>query len=201
MNETNRENQEFSSLREGILNCRLCEDKFGFEPQPIVIGDVNAKIMQISQAPSQNVHKTLKPFNDASGKKLIFDWYQISTEIFYNPSNFYITAMAHCYPGKSQNGGDRLPPKICSRQWLQEEVKLVDNRLYVLIGGKATHFFFPKHNFTSLIFSDNLLYGKPVYVLPHPSPLNARWFKENPEFLLSRIQKIRKSVHDVLNLD
>ena len=52
----------FEELKQEILKCRQCEEKFGFEPHPILMGNVNSKIMQISQAPSQNVHKTLKPF-------------------------------------------------------------------------------------------------------------------------------------------
>ena len=42
------------------------------------------KIMQISQAPSLNVHNTLKPFNDLSGKKLREKWYDIDDETFYD---------------------------------------------------------------------------------------------------------------------
>ncbi len=113
------------NLHKKILQCRLCQDAFGFEPRPIVLGNHNAKIMQISQAPSKSVHETGKPFHDASGKKLRREWYQISDEDFYNPNNFYITSMAHCYPGKAPGGGDRRPPKICSKQWLLKEMELV----------------------------------------------------------------------------
>lgn len=56
----------FEELKQEILNCRLCEEKFEFEPHPILMGNVNSKIMQISQAPSLNVHKTLKPLEYAS---------------------------------------------------------------------------------------------------------------------------------------
>ncbi len=190
----------FDQLREEILNCRICEEKFGFEPHPIVMGNANSKIMQISQAPSQNVHKTLKPFDDASGRKLRNEWYHITDEVFYNPNNFYITAIAHCYPGKSPNGGDRLPPKSCAKLWMQKEIELVNNEIFILIGGKAASFFFPNHNFTTLIFNDNTIHGKPAYVLPHPSPLNVKWFKDNPEFLKTRIEQIEKAVHEVLRI-
>lgn len=190
----------FEELKEKILNCRDCQEKFGFEPHPILMGNINSKIMQISQAPSQNVHKTLKPFDDASGRKLRNEWYHIPDDIFYNPDNFYIAAIAHCYPGKSSNGGDRLPPKSCAKKWLLKEIDLVNNDIFILLGGKAASFFFPKEDFTSLIFKDNLINGKPAYVLPHPSPLNAKWFKDNPEFLHSRVHQIEEAVHNVLGL-
>ena len=190
----------FDQLREEILNCRLCEEKFGFEPHPILMGAVNSKIMQISQAPSQNVHKTLKPFDDASGKKLRNEWYHISDEVFYNPNNFYITAIAHCYPGKSPNGGDILPPKCCAKIWLKKEIDLVNNQIFILLGRKAAGLFFPNQNFPDLIFNDNIFNYKPAYVLPHPSPLNAKWFKDNPEFLNTRVFQIEKAIHEVLKI-
>lgn len=188
----------FEQLRKEILDCRLCEEKFGFEPHPVLMGTVNSKIMQISQAPSRNVHKTLKPFDDASGRKLRNEWYHITDEVFYNPDNFYISSVAHCYPGKSPGGGDRPPPKSCAKRWLQREIELVDNKIFILLGGKAIEFFFSKQDFTSLVFKDNEINGKPAYILPHPSPLNVKWFKDNPEFLQTRIQQIERAVHTVL---
>lgn len=188
------------NLHNQILQCQLCQDTFGFEPHPIVLGNYNAKIMQIGQAPSKSVHKTGKPFNDASGRKLRREWYQISDEDFYNPDNFYITSMAHCYPGKAPGGGDRLPPKICSKQWLLKEMELVDNEIYILIGGIAAEFFFPGEKITSLAFEDKQINEKPAYILPHPSPLNMKWFKDYPQFAEKRVFKIRKEVHRVLGI-
>ena len=59
------------------MNCRLCQEKFGFDPHPVVFGNMNAKIVQISQAPSATVDRTRKPFTDLSGKRLKYDWYTI----------------------------------------------------------------------------------------------------------------------------
>lgn len=187
-------------LKKEILDCRLCKDIFGFEPHPIFMGNANSKIMHISQAPSQNVYKTLKPFDDASGEKLRNEWYHIPDEIFYNPDYFYIVSIAHCYPGKSPGGGDRLPPKSCAERWLLKEIDLVNNEIFLLVGGIAAKFFFPKQELTSLVFGDNYINGKPAYVLPHPSPLNVKWFKDHPEFLNSRIKQIEKVIHTVLGL-
>ncbi len=187
-------------LREEILSCRLCEEQFGFEPHPVFRGNANSKIMQISQAPSRTVHQTLKPFDDASGRKLRGEWYRIADEVFYDPDNFYITAIAHCYPGKSPHGGDRLPPKSCARRWLHQEMELVSNRIYLLVGGVAAGFFFPKEGFTSLVFGDHTINGKPAYVLPHPSPLNTKWLRDHPAFLQSRAPQIAGVIHEVLGL-
>jgi uracil-DNA glycosylase family 4 len=191
--------ENLSKLQDDIRRCRQCKNNFDFEPHPIVFGHNQSKIMHISQAPSQNVYKTGKPFNDPSGKRLREDWYHISDETFYNPDNFYIVSIAHCYPGKNPKGGDKLPPKNCAKLWLTQVIPLVDNKIYLLIGRIAADYFFPKRVFNDLIFQNNELNGKPAYVLPHPSPLNIKWFKNNPEFLEYRVFEIRKAVHKVLN--
>lgn len=189
---------DFAQLREGILACRDCEERFGFEPHPVVLGHQHAKIMQVGQAPSQTVHRTLRPFDDASGRKLKQAWYQISDADFYNPDNFYITSVGHCFPGKAPGGGDRVPPSCCAKKWLVKEVEAVDSRMIILIGGKAAQFFFPGRELTELAFADGTLNGKPVYTLPHPSPLNIKWFKDNPAFERERLPEIRQAVHAVL---
>ena len=189
--------EKFEELKAEITACKLCKSNFGYEPHPIFWGNKNAKIMQISQAPSLSVHNTLKPFNDLSGKKLR-QWYGIDDDIFYNQNNFYITSLAHCYPGKSKNGGDRLPPKCCSDRWLKQEINIVDNQIYIIVGSYAAKRLFPNQKFNDLIFNDQILNGKRTYVLPHPSPLNMRWFKNNPKFEQERILEIRKTIYNIL---
>ena len=190
--------EELNSLHGEILKCRLCQDEFGFEPRPIVQGNANAKIMQIGQAPSKTVQKTGRPFDDASGVKLKKEWYQISDPVFYDPNNFYIASMAHCFPGKSPGGGDRKPPRRCGELWLSKEMELVNNEIYIIIGSYASSFFFPKEKITSLIFQDMQIHGRLAYILPHPSPLNVKWFKDNPRFIKERMPEIRKVIHKIL---
>lgn len=191
---------KFNELISNLKKCRLCEKKFGFEPHPVILGNVNSKIVQISQAPSATVHENLKPFTDQSGKKLKYEWYQISDEDFYNPNNFYIAALAHCYPGKDKNGNDRMPPKVCYETWIKKELELINNEIYVVIGAKAAKTFFPNDNFNDLIFKDNYINGKLAIVLPHPSPLNIKWFKDHPKFLQDRIIEIRKEIKTILKI-
>ena len=188
----------FNNLIRELKKCNLCEKNFGFKPHPIFLGNQNSKIVQISQAPSASVHTTLKPFTDQSGKKLKYEWYQITDEVFYNPNNFYIAALAHCYPGKDKNGNDRMPPKICYEKWIKKELTYIHNELYIIIGAKSAKTFFPKEPFNELIFKNNEINGKLAFVLPHPSPLNIKWFKDHPEFLNKRILEIRKMIKDIL---
>ncbi|WP_238724904.1 uracil-DNA glycosylase family protein [Diplocloster agilis] len=191
---------DWGLLRDEIRSCRLCRERFGFEPNPIVWGSADSKIMQISQAPSKSVHETGIPFHDQSGQKLRREWYKITDEEFYDVHNFYIVSVGHCYPGKNASGGDRMPPALCAKTWLDREVGLVNNEIYLLVGGAAAKFFFPNRGFTGLVFENLTLRGKPAYVLPHPSPLNIKWFRDNPDFLKYRIREIRLVIHQVLNL-
>lgn len=188
---------EFSELKKGILKCRFCRRHFGFEPHPVFQGKASAKIMQISQAPSQNVHWSGLVFDDASGRRLR-DWYQVSEKVFYDPSCFYITALAHCFPGRNKNGNDNQPPAICAEKWLRRELDLSHNRIYLVIGRKASSFLFPDRDYEELIFRDQVLRGKPAFILPHPSPLNNVWLKSHPDFLKKRMVKIRRVIRQTL---
>lgn len=191
---------DFEQLKESILSCRDCRGKFGFAPVPIFHGHQHARIMQISQAPSKLVHMTKKPFNDPSGAKLKYQWYQITDEVFYNEDLFYITALAHCFPGKNPKGGDNPPPSACANKWLREELKLVDNELFVIIGSRAAKFMFPNDNFEDLVFNNHRIDNKPAIVLPHPSPLNIRWFKAHPDFEERRVPEVREMIWNVLKM-
>ena len=192
-------NEEYYQLLNKIKNCDICKEKFGFQPHPVVFGSICSKIVQISQAPSATVYKTLKPFTDLSGKRLKYEWYRITDDVFYNTKNFYITSLAHCYPGKDKNGNDKMPPRICFNTWVKRELEFIDNELYIIIGAKSAKMFFPNEDFSDLVFKDNFINGKLTIVLPHPSPLNIKWFKDHPMFLNKRIFEIIKIINDVLN--
>lgn len=184
-----------------LKKCRKCQEEFGYEPRPVVWGSPNAKIMQISQAPSKKVHEIGRPFSDLSGKKLRQNWYEITDEQFYNGDNFYITTVGHCFPGKSgRNNYDKKPPKCCYEMWTKKEIELKKNtQLYLIVGGEAASRLFPKRKLTDLVFEDLTINGIKAYVLPHPSPLNIKWFKDHPEFERDRLPQIRKAIHQLID--
>lgn len=188
----------FEKLKNEIEKCDYCKEKFGFEPHPIFWGKQNSKIVQISQTPSNNVHMSMKPFTDMSGKTLKNEWYQITDEEFYNTDNFFIGALAHCYPGKDKNGNDKQPPKCCWTKWIEKELQILDNEIYIVIGAKAAKSFFPNDNFEDLVFKNNEWNNKLSIVLPHPSPLNKKWIKDHPKFMTKRIIEVRNIIKDVI---
>ncbi len=190
---------ELETIKTEILTCTACADIL--TPHPIYQGNAHSKILQISQAPSKTVMETNKPFNDASGKKLKQEWYQIDDETFYDPDNFYIASIARCYPGRSKHGGDNPPPKCCAEWFLRRELACLKPKLIIVIGRHAAAWFFPKQSFSELVFKDCTYQGCPLYVLPHPSPLNRRWYLQHPTFKQERLPMIRAQLHQLLELD
>lgn len=187
---------ELEKLQAQLRACRHCEGML--EPRPVVHGNPGAPILQVSQAPGRKVHETGIPFNDASGRRLRQDWYQISDAQFYDPDLFYITSMGHCYPGKGKTG-DKKPPRCCFDMWTRREIELKPGtRMMLVVGREAASRLFPKREFTELVFQDQEYDGIPCFVLPHPSPLNMRWFRMHPEFESQRMPVIREKLHQVL---
>ncbi len=127
------------------------------------------------------------------------EWYQIPREIFYNPDFFYFTAIAHCFPGKNKSG-DAKPPIECANKWLLKELSYLNPNLFLIVGKYAANYIFPNKDFTELVFTDLIFRGKPAFVLPHPSPANKKWLKDNPDFEKKRLKEIRAAIKNALKL-
>ncbi|WP_017731275.1 uracil-DNA glycosylase family protein [Nafulsella turpanensis] len=179
------------TLQKELAACRLCQHSFSHEPRPMIWGHASAPVMLIGQAPSRRVHETGKPFNDMSGRRLR-NWLALNEEQFWNKDFLYISAMGHCFPGKAlKGGGDNKPPKVCSETWMPRLLESFQPQLYLLVGSYAAQYFFPKKKLSELVFEELSIRHKPAFVLPHPSPLNQKWFKDYPEFEQARIYDIR----------
>ena len=193
--------QKLEKLLADLKECRHCQEKFGYEPRPVQHGKPTARIMHISQAPSKKVHAVGRPFSDPSGERLRKQWYKITDEEFYNPDFFYFTTVGHCFPGKGRNNYDKKPPKCCYDMWTSKEIELMDSaQLYLVVGGEAAARIFPKRKLSELIMEDLELYGRPCFVLPHPSPLNMNYFRDHPEWINERLPIIRRKIHDILEI-
>jgi len=62
----------------------------------------------------------------------------------------------------------------------------------------STGYFFPKKDLNELAFNNQKINGKLTIILPHPSPLNQKWFKDHPNFEKKRLPEIRKIIHKVV---
>jgi uracil-DNA glycosylase len=187
-------------LKNEISNCTICEIDLPLGPRPVVQINPNARILIAGQAPGTKVHQSGVPFDDASGKRLR-EWLGVSSQQFYDENKFAILPMGFCYPGKGTSGD--LPPRPeCAAHWRERVLaKLEDIELTLVIGQYAMTYHLPEYrkNVTKTVTNWKAFWPS-IMPLPHPSPRNNRWLKNNPWFekdclprLQSRVELIIKS--------
>ena len=192
--------ENLKAILHDISNCRVCEHSVKPLPhraRPVVVGNKNARIRIIGQAPGTRVHASGIPFDDPSGDRLR-DWLGMSRAQFYDENTVAITPMGFCFPGLDAKGGDLPPRKECAPLW---QDKLTDAfqkiELTLLIGQYAQKQYLGKtrqKNLTETVrhWRD---YGPDVIPVPHPSWRNNVWIKKNPWFeeVLSELKtRVRK---------
>ena len=136
------------ALHTQLRPCRLCLDAgYWIAPGPVFSSGPAPRVMLIGQAPGITEGQVKRPFNAGSGKRL-FKWL---AEAGWDEAEFrataYMTAVTKCYPGPNAGGkGDRVASRaeqaLC-RPWLEREVRLVNPRLMLLVGGLAIKLLYP----------------------------------------------------------
>ncbi|KZN45057.1 uracil-DNA glycosylase family protein [Pseudoalteromonas luteoviolacea] len=185
------------TLLDDIAACRLCQAHFDHIPSPVIQGSKKAKILIAGQAPSLTVHKTGKPFNDASGKKLR-SWLGVTELQFYDPALFAIVPMAFCYPGRGKSG-DKAPPKLCAKTWRETVLSEFNHiQLTVLIGQYAQAYHLDSFTNVTDTVRQWQSYMPTQIPIPHPSPRNHHWLKLNPWFEINAIPALKSRVSDIL---
>ncbi|MHA6963137.1 uracil-DNA glycosylase family protein [Zobellella denitrificans] len=188
----------FTRLLNEIRACRLCEAHLPLGPRPVVQLGPGARILVIGQAPGTRVHETGIPWNDPSGDTLR-RWLEVSREQFYDPELFAIMPMGFCYPGRGKSGD--LPPRPeCAPTWHRRiQAALPRIELTLLIGQYAQRYYLG-NRYRSL--TDTVRHWRefaPAQLpLPHPSPRNRRWLRDNPWFEQEELPALRERVHLVL---
>lgn len=171
-----------------------------FPPNPILNFTKNSKIVLIGQAPGIKVQKSGIPWDDASGERLR-DWLKVSSNEFYDPLNFAIVPMGFCYPG-NDGKGDLPPRKECAELWMQRILNSLNNKkLIILIGQYSQKYFLDtaaKITLTERV-KNWKAYLPDYFVLPHPSPRNNIWLKNNPWFEKDVLPALNTSVQQILN--
>lgn len=189
---------QLPQLLRQIRGCCECEQHLPLGPRPIVQAGRSAKILIVGQAPSRRVHATGIPWNDPSGERLRA-WMGIERKAFYDPKVVALVPMGFCYPGTGDSG-DIGPRKECAMLWhsaLLSQLKHI--QLTLLIGKYAQDHYLPEMRTASLTATVNnwKSYAPAIFPLPHPSPRNNRWLKNNPWFesaLLPVLQRRTKAV-------
>ena len=157
-----------------------------------------SRILIAGQAPGSKVHKTGIPFDDPSGKRLRA-WLGVNDEQFYDPNQFAILPMGFCFPGTGKSGD--LPPRPeCAEKWREPLLAAMNKlELTLVIGQYALKYHLPEYkgSLTEIVkaYAD---IDPSIIPLPHPSPRNNRWLKNNPWFEVELIPHLQARVKKAL---
>ena len=181
-----------------IMKCRVCDHTLPLGAKPVVQVSPVAKILISGQAPSLQVHRSGKLFNDKSGHTLR-SWLGANEIQFYDTNIFSIVPMAFCYPGKGKSG-DLPPPKVCAETW-QAALKPLfkDIELHIIVGQYAQRYFCENFNsVTELVSNWQIMLPRRRIALPHPSPRNQPWLAKNPWFENELLPDLRLHVEKLI---
>lgn len=185
------------NLKEEINMCSICSPYMDVSPNPIFQIDQSAKILITGQAPGSVANKTGIPFNDASGEKLR-SWMGIDKPTFYS-KDIAIIPMGFCYPGKAKSG-DLPPRKECAIHWREKVLSHLNNIQCELVIGKYAHQYC--FNDANKTLTSNVQawksYSPNIFPLPHPSPRNYIWFKNNPWFQEELLPALKTQINLIL---
>lgn len=184
-----------SRVAQDARACTLCERHLPLGPRPVFLVGVKARLLIVGQAPGRRVHETGIPWNDPSGDNLRC-WLGMDRGAFYDRSRVAIVPAGLCYPGTGPNGD--LPPRPeCAPLWQPRfRAALPGIRLTLLIGQYAQAYYLGKRRGKTLSETVHAWrdYLPEFFPLPHPSPRNRRWLKDNPWFEKLVIPALRRRV-------
>jgi uracil-DNA glycosylase len=108
---------------------------------PVTGRPVRSKVLLIGQAPGDKEPKLGRPFAWTAGKTL-FKWFHGAlgwTEDEVR-DRIYFAAVCRCFPGKREEGGDRVPAPeeiAACADWLEREFRLLRPELVLPVGKLA----------------------------------------------------------------
>jgi uracil-DNA glycosylase len=193
--------QKLLPLLSEIRACQVCAANLPHGPRPVVQAGEQARLLIVGQAPGRRVHETGIPWNDPSGNRLR-DWLNVSSDVFYDEQRVAIVPTAFCYPGKGKSGD--LPPRAeCAPLWHAPLLGALPNVELTLLIGRYAQEFFLKENCKTTLTETVAAYEEylPNYFpLPHPSPRNQSWWKNNRWFENAVLPALRERVNSILAL-
>jgi len=173
--------------------CRVCSKHL--EPRPVFRVGAKARLLIVGQAPGRRVHETGIPWNDPSGD-VLREWLGMRREAFYDASRVAIVPIGLCYPG-TVGGADLPPRRECAPLWQPRfRAALPGIRLTLLVGMHAQAYFLGRRRKKSLAQTVRAWreYLPEFFPLPHPSPRNRLWMKNNPWFVKEVLPALRRRV-------
>ena len=185
-----------------VRACTLCAEHLPLPPRPILQLDPRATVLIAGQAPGRKAHDSGVPFNDPSGERLRA-WMGIDRTVFYDPTKIAILPMGLCFPGTG-SGGDLPPRPECAPAWRQRLLdRLPKLQLTLVIGSYAQAWHLQESEAArKTSVTDAVLnwrdHWPSIVPLPHPSPRNQRWLRNNPWFESDVLPQVRMRVRELI---
>jgi uracil-DNA glycosylase len=162
---------EVAKLQADCRDCRACVAAgFQVESWSVFEGRPGQRAYLLGQAPGIVEVDERRPWRGRAGKQLR-RWLGVDEEAFY--ATFYCASVTRCYPGRVPGGrGDRAPSPperdLCAR-WRDDELRLLQPRLVLPVGGLAIQALLDTTRLTEAIGERFERNGTVVVPLPHPS--------------------------------
>ena len=150
-------------------------------------GAVLSKVMTVGQAPGTKEPILGRPFAWTAGKTL-FGWFERAcgwSEADFR-SRIYMAAVARCFPGKTKQGGDRVPDPqevAACGEWLAAEIDILRPALVIPIGKLGIEQFLEFDKLTDVIGKQFTVskHGQTFDLIPLPHPSGASpWHRVEP---------------------
>jgi uracil-DNA glycosylase len=130
-----------TQLRHHVDSLRSCRKCPKMQSNPVSGGPVLSRVMLVGQAPGVKEPILGLPFAWTAGKAM-FKWFE--QEIGVTETEFrqtvYMAAVCRCFPGKTSQGGDRVPSReeimLCG-EWLRAEMAILKPGLVIAVGKLA----------------------------------------------------------------
>jgi uracil-DNA glycosylase family 4 len=171
-----------AALQLRIRACRLCQDN-GYIPvaHPLVTGRASDRMLVIGQAPGHRSVARGRSFSGPGGAILQKWLEQAGFPPGYLHKHVYLSSLTRCDPGRNPKGsGDRRPSiqevALC-RPFLEEEIRLLQPEIVLLVGTMAIETFFGKVRLEQVIGTYEERDGMLLLPLPHPSGVS-RWLND-----------------------
>jgi uracil-DNA glycosylase family 4 len=129
------------SARLAVAGCRACPRSATRDQVVFGLGNPDATLMLVGEAPSPTDNSTGKPFTGPAGKLLD----QMLDELGLHRRDLWITNLVRCFDGSLKNGRMENRPvrageaQAC-RTWLDLELRYVNPKVVLAIGAPAARY-------------------------------------------------------------
>ena len=157
-------------MKRDQARCRAClEAGHHLGSLPVIAPGEGQRAYLFGQAPGIVEGEERRPWRGRAGRTLR-GWLQLDEDAFYE--RFYCASVTRCYPGRTSSRGDRTPTpaeqRLCAF-WRDWELRLLQPRLIVPVGGLAIRHLLGVPRLTDAIGKSYVVGDALAIPLPHPS--------------------------------